>query len=361
MSWWNSQCTHIWIFSVGRGNAAFLRTGLNQGFILDMGTGDLLDPAKFIQDNFIPRLDRYNDSKIAQAILSHPHADHISQCGALEKGEELCPSLLTCPHDKDIPPERGQNEKVDWTRIEDPSGQNKDLLNTYRNLFASRKVPLQTINYDSCRDIPNLEYGIYYIRPPICNDLHPENNTKYGNAMSLVFYLRHGEHTVLFPGDITPESMKLMLEEKNGLEKRYSVLTAGFSEQHPLWHIKTQNQPSLQRLLSDRGLTILIAPHHGLESCYSQQLYDAIYGGKPRLVVISERRGKDKSPGRIDTRYQSEQGASGLDVEIQGKNERRYSMTTLNGHHILIVFSGTGRPRVYANTDPMALLNIISS
>lgn len=83
--------------------------------------------------------------------------------------------------------------------------------------------------------------------------------------------------------------------------------------------------------------------------------------GKPRLVVISERRRKNKSPGRIDPRYQSEQGASGLDVEIQGKNERRRSLTTVAGHHILITFSGTGRPRVYANTDPMALLNIIRS
>ena len=360
MSWWNSQCTHIWIFSVGRGNAAFLRTGLNQGFILDMGTGDLIDPAKFIQDNFLPRLDNYKGSKIAQVILSHPHADHVSQCSALGKGEKLYSSLLTCPHDKDIPPEIGQNEKVDWARIEDPSGQNKDLLDAYRHLFTGRCVPLQTINYDSSRDIPNLEYGIYYIRPPICNDLHSEN-TKYGNAMSLVFYLRHGEHTVLFPGDITPEAMELILEEKDGLEKRYSILTAGFSDKYPRWHIETQNQPSLKSFLSSRGLTILIAPHHGLESCYSEELYDAIRGGKPRLVVISERRRKNESPGRIDTRYQSEQGASGLDVEIQGKTERRRSITTVSGHHILIVFSGTGRPRVYANTDPMALLNIISS
>jgi hypothetical protein len=35
MSWVNSGCTFVWIFSVGRGICAFIRTGLNQGFFVD--------------------------------------------------------------------------------------------------------------------------------------------------------------------------------------------------------------------------------------------------------------------------------------------------------------------------------------
>lgn len=78
MACFDSVSTQIWIFSVGRGDAAIIRTGLNQGFILDMNaTG--FDPAGFIKRNLVPKLDWYQDPqgvdhKIAQAILSHPHS-----------------------------------------------------------------------------------------------------------------------------------------------------------------------------------------------------------------------------------------------------------------------------------------------
>ena len=38
------------------------------------------------------------------------------------------------------------------------------------------------------------------------------------------------------------------------------------------------------------ALTVLIAPHHGLESCYSPERFGAMKGGKPRLNILSERR-----------------------------------------------------------------------
>ena len=51
MAWQDSLATHLWIFSVGRGNAAFIRTGLNQGFILDMNASDLpVGDTKFPSD-----------------------------------------------------------------------------------------------------------------------------------------------------------------------------------------------------------------------------------------------------------------------------------------------------------------------
>lgn len=79
MAWQDSLATHIWIFSVGRGNAAFIRTGLNQGFILDMNASEF-DPAQFIKKKLVKKVSAYNNSSIAQAVLSHPHADHIAQC-----------------------------------------------------------------------------------------------------------------------------------------------------------------------------------------------------------------------------------------------------------------------------------------
>lgn len=355
MVWHKSLSTFIWIFPVGRGNAAFLRTGLNQGFILDMAGGEFCDPAGFVKKHFVPKLDRYPEKdghKIAQGLLSHAHSDHIAQCGELES-DDLYPTLLTCPHDKTV--ENHPDERLNWKRIVNPGGTER-LIDTYKGLYKERQLPLQTIRFDSRRDIPNLEYGLYYVRPPICEKLHESNDNDYGNATSIMLYYRHGNHTVLFPGDMTPEGMRHILTERNGIEKRFTKFNARAAQTYPTWHERTGNQPSLMSLLQQFGLSILVAPHHGLESCYSTDLYAAIKGGKPQLVVVSERRHKKPNDGKVDSRYQSEAGATGFGVEIEGKVEMRRSISTVDGLHILIVFAGTGTPRVYAHKDPEALL-----
>lgn len=348
MSWEYSLATHIWIFSVGRGSSAFVRTGLNQGFIIDMGGSgaEEFSPAAFIKKHIAPRLDKYQGHSIAQAVLSHPHKDHIAECAELQNG--LAAKLLTCPHDK------SKEEGVNWARIKNPNAD--ELVNTYKSLYGSRNLPLQTIRFDSGRTIPNLEYGIYYIRPPKAEQLHADDN-EYGNACSIMFYLRHGSQSILFPGDMTPEGMSHVLAERIGTEKRYSVLDRNFTANNPDWHEKTCDQPSLRSLLQNRGLSILVAPHHGLESCYSQELFDAMRGGKPQITVISERRHLHESDGCLHKMYQSELGSLGLPVELDGELQKnRKSVSTINGHHILIVFEGTGVPRIFANKDPEQLL-----
>jgi hypothetical protein len=355
MGWKDSLATHIWIFSVGRGNAAFIRTGLNQGFILDMNATDF-DPAAFIKRVFLKKLDPYNGSPIAQAILSHPHADHVAQCAELAKGEDLYPTLLTCPHSKDFKDGTPSKEKVNWDRIKNHD-KDKQLVETYKKLFESRALPLQTIQFSSSRSIPNLEYAIYYNRPPVCEKLHETDDNAYGNSTSIMFYLRHGSNSILFPGDMTPEGMKNILDEGDGVEKRYTVFNRKWAEANSQSHLKTDSQPSLKKLLGDRGLTILVAPHHGLESCYSPELYGAIGGGKPRLVVISERRLVHENDGKTDERYQRKDvGAAGVSVHRDGKAELCYSLTTKHGHHILIVFESSGGPQVYAEKDPNKML-----
>ena len=220
-----------------------------------MGGGELFDPVAFVDEQFVSKLTKYKDSSIAQAVLSHPHRDHISQCSALEKGSDLCPALLTCPHNKPATPE----EAVDWDRFE-----SSDALDAYKALFEGdkRNPPLQTILFDSDRTVPNLEYGIYYVRPPICDGIHSDDN-QYGNATSIVFYYRHGQHTVLFPVDITPEGLRHILYEDEGTEKRCTVFDTGTVEENPDWHTTTGDQPSLWSRLNDGGLTMLLAPQNG--------------------------------------------------------------------------------------------------
>ena len=356
MAWQDSLATHIWIFSVGRGNAAFIRTALNHGFILDMNSQDF-DPAEFIKRNFLKKLDAYKGKRIAQAVLSHPHTDHIAECAQLKEGD-LYPTLLTCPHDKDFKDGQPSYEKLNWSRIKNREN-DKEIVDVYKELYKARQLPLQTILFESARTVPNLEYGLFYVRPPICEELHRSDDKPYGNSTSIMFYLRQGTNTILFPGDMTPEGMAHVLSEANGVEKRYTKFDRDWAKCNPEAHCETNGQPSLKSLLQGRGLSILVAPHHGLESCYSQALYDAIKGEKPRLVVVSERRRAHDNDGNTHANYQSENGASGLRVHIDGVDETRRSLTTKHGHNILIVFETSGGPKVFADKDPYKLLSYL--
>ncbi len=227
MSWKHPSYSFVWIFPAGRGNCAFLRTALNHGFIIDMAEGmDGFDIPRFIAKWFVPDLELYpsNDSdgsKIAQTLLSHAHRDHIEECERLRSGP-LHPYLLTCPNDK-IQPPGWEDERFNWNRHGNPKG-TEDLINIYRSLYHDRHAPLQSIRYEGKRPLRGMEYGLYYLRPPICDWMYAgrSQDNEYGNATSIMFYFRHGEQSILFPGDMTPEGMKRILEERNGSEKRFT-------------------------------------------------------------------------------------------------------------------------------------------
>ncbi len=171
------------------------------------------------------------------------------------------------------------------------------------------------------------------------NYIHNNNDQNYGNGLSLVLYLRHGNQSILFPGDITPEVLERVLKGQTGVVKRFSVF--GQSNANGDWHSSTSTQPTLRDLLGDRGLSVLVAPHHGLESCFSRKLFEAMQGGKPMINVISEKRHLTESDGKVDNWYQNEAGASGIRVDIDGYiDSNRRSVSTRGGHHIYSFFKG---------------------
>jgi len=359
--WAQTLQSYIWIFNVGRGLSIFIRTALNQGIMYDFGSSQDFSPTEFLKKNILPYLEAYKKCKVAQTVISHPHADHISEISCLVskdgKNSPFYSSLHTCPHDKTEG--SAKPEAIDWERIKNPEG-SEDNIKQYKDLYASRTLPLQTICYESSRSVPNLEYGLFYIRPPVVSEIHDSNDQDYGNGLSLLLFYRHGIHTMLIPGDITPDSLKHVLDGGKGMEKRYTVFDRQKSSEHPHWHDQSNDQPSLRSLLKNHGLSILVAPHHGLESGFSEDLYLSMKNNKPNLVVVSDKRHESDTDGSIDGRYQSENGASGLEVLVGDEKQKQYSVSTRNGHHILITFEGSGgTPKVFLDSDPERLLKRI--
>ena len=146
----NDLKTSVFIFNVERGLSVFIRTGLNLGIIYDCGSSEDFSPTSFIKENLLEGLDKYQKKHIAQLVLSHPHADHISEVGSFLDDQILSPSLVTCPHDKKCDPP----EALDWDLITNDAD---DLIDSYRKLYKDRHLPLQTIQYAENRSIPNLE------------------------------------------------------------------------------------------------------------------------------------------------------------------------------------------------------------
>jgi hypothetical protein len=351
------------VFNVRRGLCAFIRTALNQGILYDCGRSDDFDPLNFIKAELLPHMDPYIHDKaparLAQTILSHPHTDHIANVARLWANGAHCPDfttgLHTCPHDKIEGSERP--EALNWSRINNQKG-GEELEEAYRQIYAKRTLPLQTIAYKSEKSVCDLDYGLYYVRPPVVAQIHDKDDQEYTNGLSIILYLRHARHIVLIPGDINPQCMKHILQEGRGLEKRFTRFTAGTAHAHPDWHCKTSSQPSLRNLLQERRHCILLAPHHGLESGFCQELYDAMWRKKPGLVVVSDSRRVSESQGRTSTVYASSEGSVGQEVMIEGKPEFRNSVSTKNGHHILLVLgeNDAAVPRVYLEKNPRHII-----
>lgn len=327
----------------------FIRLPNNVGIAYDLGNSDDFSPADFIEEHFVDHLAEYHGNSIAQTVVSHPHQDHIQQASEVNSREKLKPQLITLPHDVDYD---GPDEIVDFSRIENDD--NRDLIAEYKELYSGRTPPLQTVIPTDCGEIEStLEYGIYYMRPPEVDGIHPSNDHHYGNGLSICLYLRQESHTLWVTGDVTPEVHEKILEGTSEIERRFSDFNGNQIEDA---HQKTTEQRTPAALLGEHGLTILVAPHHGLESCFCQKVFDVSKGNRSDLVAASEKRHTGKNDGKVDARYSDADHVNGLDVDIEGKEECRRLITTRDGHHMLLILGGDGAPDVILRKNPDDLL-----
>ena len=360
--WSASNHTYIWLFNTGRGLSICIRLPNNIGIIYDLGCGDDFSPLEFITNRILPHLRMYKRiCNLGQLILSHPHQDHIQETEKfveMRNVNKCYAGLITLPHDRPI---QGQHsEKLDFSRI--MTDDNKEILINYKRLYTleNREPPLMTLDRQHCPPTDeDIVCGLYYMRPPEVNEIHPIDNHKYVNGVSLCFYLRHNNHSLWICGDITPEVHEKVIEGEKTVERRLTYLGKEPLNVPSDFNQKTSTQPTPKQLFADYGLTLLVTPHHGLESCFCQSLFDTLKDGRTFLNIISEKRHTGKNDGNVDSRYSQEEYAKGLGVNIESENEFRRTVSTRNGHHMLFILGkDLPEPKVFLRKDPYNLLSI---
>ena len=119
-------------------------------------------------------------------------------------------------------------------------------------------------------------------------------------------YFRIYGHKILFPADIMKDGMIYLIKNNSGFRNK----------------------------LKD-GVDFLIAPHHGLKSSFSTELFKAMNNNKTkRLNIISEKVSTKDTNRKVDSRYASSDYCEGKN-NLSTKDNLVYQTKTSNGHIVL--------------------------
>jgi len=348
--WVDKQYLLAWIFNVGRGNCALVRTPSKDAIVIDCGGKQ--DILASVEKHVFPFCKEHEclgnvKTMAGQIIISHPHVDHFRQ---IEKGAEIHPVLWTCPHDK--PPEDSYpDERLDWDLIQNPE-EDEGLVERYKAVYKERVLPLQTFVPTS--QVPHFSYGIFYIPPPQCKPIESSAPTSeaelpkkdYANNTSIMVYFRFNKNSILFPGDMMPSGMKRVLEI--GSENR--LVGDGI----PAKYARCSANSSTFRTWVNSGCSVLVAPHHGLESGYSAEFFASLPLADPRvgIVIISEKTNPRRDQGKVHNNYRDSKKVKGMLITHKdGVKEKRLSITTRTDGHCLVGFRGTDQTSVVVSQD----------
>jgi len=348
--WVKKQYFWAWIFNVGRGNCAFVLTPSKDGILIDCGGEETIISS--VRKRILPlcREHKWGQDKrtrVGQVLISHPHVDHFRN---IEEVIDFNPFLWTCPNDK-FPSTGYPDERLDWDLIEN-LGESEELEDLYRSAYAGRNLPLQTFVPTS--QIPHFSYGLFYIPPPQCKPIENSINTSesqlpekdYANNTSIMVYFRFNKNSILFPGDMMSSGMKRALEV--GCENR--LVGEGIAEQFA----KRSASAEALRKWVNGGCSVLVAPHHGLESAYSPEFFASLPVADPRVgvVVISEKAKPRKDEGNVHSNYQSNEKVKGISViRDDGTKAKKLSVTTRTDGHCLVAFRGMDEISVVVSQD----------
>ncbi len=301
---------HFYLFNVDHGQCAALRLPDERWCIFDVGRSSQFSPIDWIAYNPKPyigqgslfgslsphnlfnALSPHNQNPFSRALsspsfffykatISHFHGDHINDS---KKLIEHMPSYLRTVY-------------ADNGYINDCIGTSYDKLGSARNIEE-----LIRRTSDCRRSDDNTDYGLAKIREfsllvDTARRIGGDANTRVNNA-SIITRIDVYGRSILICGDM----------------------------EHNAWdHVLTMSRSEWRQFVGN--IDILIAPHHGHSSGFSN---DLMQYAKPKIVLISAR-SRDSS---VESRYSGElvQG-----LRIDGRS--RKTLTTRKDGHILATIS----------------------
>jgi beta-lactamase superfamily II metal-dependent hydrolase len=287
------------IFNIGGGLSSYIEVD-DYKIMIDLGSCQNVSPI----DNFlIPLFKERGELKnedgkypLSQLILSHPHNDHILNIE--ESHKNFYPALVTTPNDN---PNTPNAEKINWSLVDNPSDAYVKYLRS--NVLPGRTPPLRSINEDLLR--------IYYLKSLQCEKSPSLEKKNYTNNLSIAVFLSINGSRVLMPGDLMKDGMSYLINNNSGFSSELK-----------------------------QGVDFLIAPHHGLRTSFSTDLFSTMKNFKTRrLNIISESQSSRDSDRIVDPRYSSTDYCEGKN-NLSSSDNIVCQRKTSNGH-IIIDFSKT--------------------
>lgn len=251
------------IFNVGAALSSYVELGNNK-IVVDVGKSndfsmvhDFLIPLFVKRDEFKREDGKYH---LDQVFVSHPHLDHMSDLGELDKNFHV--ELFTTPND--LSKENESYKNVNWDLVDNPDA---DEIGIVKKMYKTRHLPLRVC------DPSRMIMGYHYPGGVEHNSIL--RSESYTNNIGIVLYIDSG-YRIFFAADVQKEGMKRLL----------------------------MNQPELKKKLG-QGVDFLVCPHHGLRSSFSTDLFASMKGGKTRMLnIVSEKVNGDDNRN-VDSRYSS--------------------------------------------------------
>ena len=256
---------------IKHGSSTFIKTPNNTNIIFDCGS-DL--------ETGISAFSLLNGEKLNYLIISHPHRDHIS--GLINKKFKKPTTLM---RNKQIP------KRLIEERIRESDNDNdKKIFRKYLDLNERFNSPANPETYAGDPK-NNGNVIIETFKPPF-------KETDDLNYYSLATYIEYQDFKILLMGDNTLDNINKLLENSE-----------------------------FKRLTSN--IDVLLAPHHGRDSCYSSDLMDYL---NPDITIISD--DSEKNDESAIEKYTSK--SKGLYVLKNDNMVKRKCLTTRNDGNILL-------------------------
>ena len=228
----------VTIWDVGHGLCIWIKTPNGQNHWIDAGQNldTEFSPAAHVRAN-------YGVDHLHYLIISHPDKDHVEALPDVVRYIGY-PDMLQMNHSLPNSEKYGQGQLQGYQEVL------KDLETRYTN----------HVTWEASYQNPIHNGGI--LIKSGCLDFTVAGNK---NNSSVVMAYLYGGYLFIFPGDIEP---------------------SGWTK---FW---ANNASEFQPLLDAAKHVILVAPHHGRDTGYSQEMMDTL---KPDLVVVCDKWGEGET------------------------------------------------------------------